>query len=105
VGERTGEVDHRKVLGGLSYTTLANKTYSFTKEERDFVLELRALGLKDGNGYAEANYKLVCPLLNSFSENSIILGSFLKMGILRIPRLVPRKRCARKIMENGSAQN
>ena len=58
MGERTGEVDHRKVLGGLSYTTLANKTYSFTKEQRDYVLELRALGLADGNGYAEANYKL-----------------------------------------------
>ena len=41
VGAKRSAEDRRKVLGGLRYTTLANKTYSFTKEERDFVLELR----------------------------------------------------------------
>jgi anhydro-N-acetylmuramic acid kinase len=49
--------DPRKLAGSLKYTAIANKTYPFTPEERKYVLGLRAMNLKDGNEYAEGNYK------------------------------------------------
>jgi 1,6-anhydro-N-acetylmuramate kinase len=49
--------DSRSLAASLNYTTLANKTYSFTPEERQYVLGLRAMRLEDGNEYAEGNYK------------------------------------------------
>jgi 1,6-anhydro-N-acetylmuramate kinase len=50
--------DPRALAGSLSYTTVANKTYSFTPEMRQYVLGLRAMRLEDGNEYAEGNYKM-----------------------------------------------
>lgn len=50
--------DPRALAGSLTYTTLANKTFSFTPEQREFVLGLRALNRPDGNEYAIANYRL-----------------------------------------------
>jgi anhydro-N-acetylmuramic acid kinase len=49
--------DPRKLAGSLNYTTIANKTYPFTPEERNWVLGLRAMALENGNEYAEGNYK------------------------------------------------
>lgn len=56
--EGDAKLDLNKLAGRLSYKTLANKTYSFTEEERAFVLKLRALRCEDGNDYALANYRL-----------------------------------------------
>lgn len=50
--------DARALAGSLKYTTLANQTFSFTPEQRQWVLGLRAMNREDGNEYAEANYKL-----------------------------------------------
>lgn len=50
--------DPRALAAPLKYNTLANKTYSFTAEERNFVLGLRALDREDGVEYAEGNYRL-----------------------------------------------
>lgn len=50
--------DHRRVAGALKYTTLANKTYPFTPEQRKYVLSLRALDRTDGVDYGEGNYKM-----------------------------------------------
>ena len=41
--------DPRALAGSLKYTTVANKTYSFTPEMRQYVLGLRAMRLVDGN--------------------------------------------------------
>jgi hypothetical protein len=46
--------DPRALVGSLQYTTVANKTYSFTPEMRQYVLGLRAMRLEDGNEYAAA---------------------------------------------------
>ena len=45
-------------LQGMGYKTIANKTFSFTKEQREYVLSLRGLKLEDGNEYARGNYKM-----------------------------------------------
>ena len=50
--------DPRALAGSLTYRTLANQTFSFTPEQREWVLGLRALNRADGNDYANANYKL-----------------------------------------------
>ena len=50
--------DSRSLQGGLNYRTVANKTFAFSAEQRDYVLALRALGFADGNEYARANYKM-----------------------------------------------
>lgn len=50
--------DPRKLAKSLTYTTLANKTFSFSEEQRNFVLGLRALNRLDGNEYAVANYRM-----------------------------------------------
>jgi len=52
------ETDPRALAGPLKYTTIANKTYPFTAEMRNYVLGLRALDRPDGVEYAEGNYKL-----------------------------------------------
>ena len=74
--------DPRALVGALQYTTLANKTFAYTAEERQWVLGLRAMDRKvrpapagsacssfsssfaqhavcpqDGNDYAIANYR------------------------------------------------
>eukprot|EP00519_Triparma_laevis_P013394 CAMPEP_0182490054 /NCGR_PEP_ID=MMETSP1321-20130603/34_1 /TAXON_ID=91990 /ORGANISM="Bolidomonas sp., Strain RCC1657" /LENGTH=1079 /DNA_ID=CAMNT_0024692183 /DNA_START=288 /DNA_END=3527 /DNA_ORIENTATION=+ len=49
--------DPRALAQSLNYTTVANKTFPFTPEERNYVLGLRAMRLEDGNEYAEGNYK------------------------------------------------
>jgi len=49
--------DPRKLAGTVKYTTVANKTFPFTPEERNWVLGLRKLRLEDGNEYAIANYR------------------------------------------------
>jgi len=49
--------DPRMLAGSLTYTTLANKTFPFTPEMRQYVLGLRAMRLENGNEYAEGNYK------------------------------------------------
>ena len=51
-------IDPRALAGSLKYTTLANQTFSFTAEERNWVLGLRAMNRTDGNDYAIANYRL-----------------------------------------------
>ena len=51
------ETDSRALAGSIKYTTIANKTYPFTPEERQWVLGLRAMRLENGNEYAEGNYK------------------------------------------------
>jgi anhydro-N-acetylmuramic acid kinase len=48
--------DPRKVGSQLKYTTLANKTFTFSPEQRNLVLGLRSLALEDGNDYARGNY-------------------------------------------------
>jgi len=48
--------DHRRVIAPIPYTTLANKTFSFTPEQREFILALRRMRHDDGNKYAEGNY-------------------------------------------------
>lgn len=50
--------DPRALAGSINYKTLANQTFAFTPEERQWVLGLRAMNREDGNEYAEANYKL-----------------------------------------------
>jgi anhydro-N-acetylmuramic acid kinase len=50
--------DPKKIIGPINYKVLANKTFSFTPEQRKYVLRLRTLGCEDGNDYAEANYKM-----------------------------------------------
>jgi hypothetical protein len=50
--------DPRALAGSLNYRTLANKTFSFSPEQRQYVLGLRALNREDGNDYAIANYRL-----------------------------------------------
>ena len=50
--------DPRALVGSLNYTTVANKTYSFTPEMRQYVLGLRAMRLEDGNDYAKGNYEM-----------------------------------------------
>ncbi len=49
--------DPRRLAGSIKYTTIANKTFPFTPEERQYVLGLRAMRLENGNEYAEGNYK------------------------------------------------
>jgi len=50
--------DPRVLAGSIKYRTLANKTFPFTPEQRQFVLGLRALNREDGNEYAIANYRM-----------------------------------------------
>ena len=50
--------DPHKLGGPLKYTTLANKTFPFTPEQRKLVLGLRSLALTDGNDYARGNYTM-----------------------------------------------
>ena len=50
--------DPQKLAKPLKYRTVANKTFSFTKEQREYVLGLRGLKLEDGNEYARGNYKM-----------------------------------------------
>ena len=50
--------DPHKLSKPLKYKTIANKTFSFTKEQREYVLSLRGLKLEDGNEYARGNYKM-----------------------------------------------
>jgi threonine synthase len=50
--------DQRALAGSLRYKVVANKTFPFTPEERQYVLGLRAMRLEDGNGYAKGNYKM-----------------------------------------------
>jgi anhydro-N-acetylmuramic acid kinase len=49
--------DPRMLQGSIQYKTVANKTFSFSAEERNYVLGLRAMRLENGNEYAEGNYK------------------------------------------------
>jgi anhydro-N-acetylmuramic acid kinase len=49
--------DPRALAKSVEYSVIANKTFSFTPEERQYVLGLRAMRLEDGNEYAEGNYK------------------------------------------------
>jgi len=49
--------DPRMLSGSIKYTTIANKTFPFTAEERQWVLGLRAMRLTDGNEYAIGNYR------------------------------------------------
>ena len=51
------QTDPRALAKSLKYTTVANKTFPFTPEERQYVLGLRAMRLENGNEYAEGNYK------------------------------------------------
>ena len=51
------EADPRALAGSIKYKTIANKTFPFTPEERQYVLGLRAMRLEDGNEYAEGNYQ------------------------------------------------
>lgn len=51
------QTDPRALAKSLKYTTIANKTFPFTPEERQYVLGLRAMRLENGNEYAEGNYK------------------------------------------------
>ena len=44
------------MVAPIPYTTLANKTFSFTPAQREFILALRRLNHEDGNKYAEGNY-------------------------------------------------
>merc|ERR1712205_232083 len=53
----------------MGYTTLANKTFSFTPEIRQYVLGLRAMRLENGNEYAEGNYKFG----EWFADNALAL--------------------------------
>ena len=50
--------DPRALNRGLQYQVVANKTYPFTRERREYVLGLRALNLADGNKYAEGHYRM-----------------------------------------------
>jgi 1,6-anhydro-N-acetylmuramate kinase len=50
--------DPRRLSGPLKYTTLANKTFSFTAAQRQYVLGLRALDRADGVDYAEGHYAM-----------------------------------------------
>lgn len=50
--------DPRQLAAPLRYTTLANKTFPFTPEMREYVLGLRALDRESGVEYAEGNYRL-----------------------------------------------
>lgn len=49
--------DPRMLNGSIQYKTVANKTFPFTAEERNWVLGLRAMRLTDGNEYAVGNYR------------------------------------------------
>jgi len=50
--------DPRRLAEPIQYTTVANRTFPFTDQERKYILSLRAMRLEDGNGYAEGNYKI-----------------------------------------------
>jgi len=50
--------DPRALDKSMEYKVLANKTFSFTKQEREYILNLRAMRLENGVGYAEGNYKI-----------------------------------------------
>eukprot|EP00658_Telonema_sp_P-2_P012159 TRINITY_DN14631_c0_g1_i4.p1 TRINITY_DN14631_c0_g1~~TRINITY_DN14631_c0_g1_i4.p1 ORF type:complete len:457 (-),score=117.38 TRINITY_DN14631_c0_g1_i4:277-1647(-) len=50
--------DPRNVVAPIPYTTLANKTFNFTPEQREYVLALRRMRHEDGNKYAEGNYEM-----------------------------------------------
>jgi anhydro-N-acetylmuramic acid kinase len=50
--------DPRVLAAPLKYKTIANKTFSFTPEQRQYVLGLRALDRTDGVEYGEGNYKM-----------------------------------------------
>ena len=50
--------DPRQLDGSLAYRTLANKTFSFTSEQRKYVLEKRELSHADGNEYGAASYRM-----------------------------------------------
>jgi len=56
--DKIDKLDLNSFAGKISYETIANKTFSFTEDERNFVLKLRALSCEDGNDYALANYEL-----------------------------------------------
>lgn len=52
------EHDGRKnITAPVRYKVLANRTFGFDKERRDYVLGLRAMRLVDGNEYAVGNYR------------------------------------------------
>eukprot|EP00927_Polykrikos_kofoidii_P000997 TRINITY_DN10364_c0_g1_i1.p1 TRINITY_DN10364_c0_g1~~TRINITY_DN10364_c0_g1_i1.p1 ORF type:complete len:558 (-),score=103.53 TRINITY_DN10364_c0_g1_i1:32-1705(-) len=74
-------------LGGLKaetrlrYKTLANKTFSYNQERRNYILNLRKMNLDDGKAYAEANYEFgrwcgeaVNALIEDFSKNEEFVG-------------------------------
>jgi len=48
----------KQVIRPVRYKTIANKTYPFTREQRDYVLGLRAMNRTDGNDYAIGNYTM-----------------------------------------------
>lgn len=50
--------DPRALNKSLEYTMVANKTFPFTPEQRQYVLGLRAMNRVDGNDYAEGNYAM-----------------------------------------------
>ena len=50
--------DPRALLGRLDYKTVANKTFTFTPEQRQYVLDKRALAHADGNEYGVASYRM-----------------------------------------------
>lgn len=69
------QTDLRKLQKSLNYKTLANKTFTFSPEDRQLILDLRALYRKTGVGYAEGNYKLgemFSTCVNSLIEESKI---------------------------------
>lgn len=41
----------------VSYRTVANKTFPYDEERRNFILRLRTMSLKNGREYARANYE------------------------------------------------
>lgn len=55
---RGKDEDPRKITSPIVFKTLANKTFPFTKKDRDFVLALRAGKGLDSKDYAEGNYLL-----------------------------------------------
>jgi len=54
----TDPSDDRLVNTPIPYKTIANKTYPYTEEERNYVLSLRRMALEDGNDYAIGTYKM-----------------------------------------------
>jgi anhydro-N-acetylmuramic acid kinase len=71
----TDPSDPRALSAPLEYKVLANKTYPFTPEQRQYVLGLRAMNRPDGNDYAVANYRLgewfADAVNNVLAENNI----------------------------------